>query len=116
MGEGVPIGGLGQSPLRSPEPVGRSPECSVIREVLDHARSGTGEFLCLEGEAGIGKTALLSWVTTEATGFRVLRARPSPDFDGTAYSAVAELLVSAARTRSAVQSCERDRSPSSARR
>jgi DNA-binding CsgD family transcriptional regulator len=72
--------------------VGRGGECAAIDELIADARRGSGRFFCFEGEAGIGKTALLGWATAAATDFRVLRSRPSPDIDGLAYSAVSELL------------------------
>ena len=72
--------------------VGRGEECAAIEEMIADASTGSGRFFCFEGEAGIGKTALLGWATAAATGFRVLRSRPSPDIDGLAYSAVSELL------------------------
>ena len=76
-----------------PALVGRVGECDAILDALTRARDGVGEFLYLEGEPGIGKTALLTWATAAAGDFLVMHARPSPDIDGLAYSAVAELLA-----------------------
>ena len=94
MVEGVPPSDAWTTPSASRSGlIGRSRECEAIQDVLDHTRKGTGAFLGLEGEAGIGKTALLTWGTGAATGFRILHARPGPDIDGHAYSAVSELLL-----------------------
>ncbi|MFI6578373.1 AAA family ATPase [Nocardiopsis sp. NPDC050513] len=52
---------------------GRSGETARIDAVLTRARSGLGGALVLRGEAGIGKSALLEYARTRATGMRVLR-------------------------------------------
>lgn len=40
--------------------IGRESVLAVARSVLDDARGGTGQFLMISGEAGIGKTAMLA--------------------------------------------------------
>jgi predicted ATPase len=40
---------------------------------MSAARSGEGQVLALRGEAGIGKTALLDYVSESASGFRTTR-------------------------------------------
>jgi hypothetical protein len=55
----------------------RSEELARIESALARARTGQGAFLVLEGQAGIGKTAVLSAARTLALGqdMRVLRSR-----------------------------------------
>jgi DNA-binding CsgD family transcriptional regulator len=53
---------------------GRSAECADLDRLLDMVRSGHSAVLVLRGEAGIGKTALLSYAAERAEGCRVLRA------------------------------------------
>jgi AAA ATPase domain len=53
--------------------VGRGPELAAVAAVLDAARAGRSAALCLEGEAGIGKTTLLDAAEQAADGF--LRVR-----------------------------------------
>ena len=96
--------------------VGRAGECDAIQGALDPARDGVGEFVYLEGEPGIGKTALLTWAAGAATDFLVMHARPSPDIDGLAYSAVAELLAPMRERGVVAARCERRRSESTLRR
>ena len=53
---------------------GRRDECVVLDRLLDGARGGRSSALVLEGEAGVGKTALLDYAIASATDLRVLRA------------------------------------------
>lgn len=52
---------------------GRDRECETLRELLAMARSGSSRVLVLRGEAGVGKTALLQYLSARADGFRVTR-------------------------------------------
>lgn len=52
---------------------GRDRECEALREVLAAARSGDSRVLVLHGEPGVGKTALLQYLSAQADGFRVTR-------------------------------------------
>ena len=54
---------------------GRAAERAQIDELLASCRSGRGGALVFEGEAGIGKTALLEHGAEQAAGFRILRSR-----------------------------------------
>ena len=53
---------------------GRAVALAALERLLDAARAGRGGALALQGEAGIGKTALLQFASDHATGFRLLRA------------------------------------------
>ncbi len=55
--------------------LGREQERQEIGQVLAQARSGASAALALVGEPGIGKTALLDYAASQATGMLVLRAR-----------------------------------------
>jgi hypothetical protein len=52
---------------------GRDSECETLRGLIDAVRSGTSQVLVLRGEPGVGKTALLEYVTEFATGFRCVQ-------------------------------------------
>ena len=52
---------------------GRRRECAALDGLLDRVRGGRSGVLVLRGEAGIGKTALLGYLTEQAAGFRVAR-------------------------------------------
>ena len=54
--------------------VGRGRECAQVDGLLANARDGHSGVLVIRGEAGIGKSALLSYAAEHATGLRVLRA------------------------------------------
>ncbi|EOD67200.1 AAA family ATPase, partial [Amycolatopsis vancoresmycina] len=61
-------------PGRGPALIGRHGECAALDRLLDGARSERGQVLVLRGEAGIGKTALLTYAGAQARDFRVARA------------------------------------------
>jgi DNA-binding CsgD family transcriptional regulator len=52
---------------------GRARELAALERLLDATRAGHGGTLVLQGEAGIGKTALLQFASDYATGFQLLR-------------------------------------------
>jgi DNA-binding CsgD family transcriptional regulator len=53
---------------------GRRHECAALDGLVDGARAGRSAALVLEGEAGVGKTALLDHAVASAWDLRVLRA------------------------------------------
>ena len=54
--------------------IGRDPQITAVRRVLDRARAGSGQVALIVGEAGVGKSRLLRAMTEEAraAGFFVL--------------------------------------------
>ena len=54
--------------------LGRRDECAVLDRLLDGARAGRSGALVVEGEAGVGKTALLEYAIASASDLRVLAA------------------------------------------
>ena len=54
--------------------LGRRAECEAVDRLLADVLVGQSRVLVLRGEAGVGKTALLSYVAEEAAGCRVARA------------------------------------------
>jgi DNA-binding CsgD family transcriptional regulator len=53
---------------------GRRDECAVLERLLDGARAGRSGALVVQGEAGVGKTALLDYAIASAPDLRVLGA------------------------------------------
>ncbi|MFC6157205.1 helix-turn-helix transcriptional regulator [Kribbella jiaozuonensis] len=53
---------------------GRRSECVILEDLVAGARAGRSQVLVLRGAAGIGKTSLLDYLETYATGFRVARS------------------------------------------
>src|SRR5919202_3335027 len=78
-------------------PLGRDAELARLRAFLERRPEDGAAALLLEGEAGIGKTAMWRAATEAARerGFRVLRARPSEAEQTLSFAALADLLVDA---------------------
>ena len=78
------------------EVIGRRDELLALEEFLEASRSG-GRALLLEGDAGIGKTALWQEALRLAgeRGFGVLRSSPSQSEVQVAFAAVGDLLAPA---------------------
>lgn len=72
--------------------VGRDAELDRIEQLLAVARTGRTAALVIEGEPGVGKTALLGACTESADGFRRLRARGIEAEIGLPFAALVELL------------------------
>jgi DNA-binding CsgD family transcriptional regulator/tetratricopeptide (TPR) repeat protein len=72
--------------------VGRERECALVDDLLTAARDGHGGTLVLRGEAGIGKSALLSYAAERATGMRVLRGAGIESESEFPFAAVHQLL------------------------
>jgi predicted ATPase len=53
---------------------GRSAECALLEGVIAAVREGESRTPLVRGEAGVGKTALLSYTIESASDLRVLRA------------------------------------------
>ena len=54
--------------------LGRQAECDVLDRLLNDAVEGRSRVIVLRGEAGIGKSALLGYVSERAHGTRLVRA------------------------------------------
>ncbi|WP_217140814.1 LuxR family transcriptional regulator [Streptomyces sp. AC627_RSS907] len=54
--------------------LGRHHECGVLDHVVSDAWAGRSQVVVLRGEPGVGKTALVEYVTRSASGFQVFRA------------------------------------------
>lgn len=54
---------------------GRTNECEALDQLLESARGGRSQVLVLHGEAGVGKTALLDYLSGRAAGCRLARSQ-----------------------------------------
>jgi len=54
--------------------LGRRPECVALERLVAEARSGQSHVLVLRGEPGIGKSALIDYLSDHLDGWRVVRA------------------------------------------
>ena len=56
------------------ELVGRDEELATLEQMLETVRSGGSGTLFVQGDPGVGKTALLQWLIRSASDFRIVRA------------------------------------------
>lgn len=70
----------------------RDREREAIDQLLDAARAGRGGALLLQGDPGIGKSALLGYAREGASGMRVLTAIAADAESTLAYAALHQLL------------------------
>jgi DNA-binding CsgD family transcriptional regulator len=77
----------------------RQVELATLGEELDAARSGVGRLVAIEGAAGVGKTRLVSELSSLASahGFTTLAARAGPRDRGFAYGVVRQLIAPSMR-------------------
>jgi predicted ATP-dependent serine protease len=54
--------------------LGRRRECAALDRLVDDVRAVRSSALVVRGEAGVGKSALLTYVEERASGCRVARA------------------------------------------
>src|ERR1700685_3928533 len=70
---------------------GRRGECEVLGGLLDGVRAGRSAVLVLQGEAGVGKTALLDHAVSSAAARRVMRAAGVEPEMGLAFAGLHQL-------------------------
>jgi DNA-binding CsgD family transcriptional regulator len=72
--------------------LGREPEQEALERLLADAREGRSGVLALVGEAGIGKSTLLEYTASLASGTRLLRARGIASEEQIPFAGLFELL------------------------
>lgn len=72
--------------------LGRDDECARIDRLLDAATMGRGGALVMTGDAGVGKSRLLSYAVEQATDFRVLACSGLESETHLAFSGLFDLL------------------------
>ena len=72
--------------------VGREPELSRVRRLVEGLRDGSGGALLLHGEAGIGKTALLAGAREMAASATVLVGRGIESESSLPFGALRDLV------------------------
>ncbi|MGZ4313199.1 MAG: ATP-binding protein, partial [Solirubrobacteraceae bacterium] len=72
--------------------LGREAELAQLADVIEGARGGAGGALVLRGEPGVGKSLLLTTVTSAAEDFTVLSATGIQSESALAFSALSALL------------------------
>jgi DNA-binding CsgD family transcriptional regulator len=71
--------------------VGRTAECDLINQLASETASGRSWAVLIDGDAGIGKTALLRRVTASLPDFCVLRASCDPAETALSFGVISQL-------------------------
>jgi DNA-binding CsgD family transcriptional regulator len=71
--------------------LGRRAECEVLDRLLAEALAGRSQVTVLRGEAGVGKSALLGYLSDRVTGWHVVRAVGAESEMELAYSGLHQL-------------------------
>ncbi len=72
---------------------GRDRDRAVLDNLSAQARAGSGQVLVLRGEAGVGKTALLEYLSEQATGFSATRVAGIQEDMELAYAGLQQLCA-----------------------
>src|ERR1700750_2618851 len=72
---------------------GRRDECTVLERLLEGTRDGQSAALVLQGEAGVGKTALLEYAVGAAADMRPIRAAGVESEMELAFAALHQLCL-----------------------
>ncbi|MBV9205459.1 MAG: AAA family ATPase, partial [Actinobacteria bacterium] len=72
--ERCPEAATSQVPLHPPKLLGRRSECEALDRLLADVLAGQSRVAVLRGEAGVGKSALLGYLSARAAGWCVARA------------------------------------------
>jgi tetratricopeptide (TPR) repeat protein len=89
-------------PVLCPKIIGRTPEFGLLGSLVEQARAGQGHIALIAGEAGIGKSRLVSELRTSATaqGFLVMQGACFPADLSYPYAPLLDLLRSLATSNS----------------
>src|SRR5690349_2600051 len=83
----------GSTPLKPTEFAGRVAELAQLAQCVAQVRAGQPWLVVVEGEAGIGKSALVRHLITDLDGFSLWRAGGDPAETDLAYEVIDQLLV-----------------------
>src|SRR5262245_26481879 len=76
-----------------PRLLGRRSECAMLDALVESVRAGQSRALVLRGEAGVGKSALLDYLATRASGCTVARATGVESEMELAFAALQQLCA-----------------------
>jgi|GEM_PF-2706135 len=65
---------MNQGRVQGPRLLGRKSECEALDRILTDAISGTSQFIVLRGDAGVGKSALLEYLSHRAAAWHIASA------------------------------------------
>src|SRR5262249_51568051 len=87
---------------------GREAECASLDRLLDSVRAGESRTLVVRGEPGVGKSALLDYVASRASGCRLVRAAGVGHETDFAYAGIHQLCSPVLDLRERLPTPQRD--------
>ena len=104
----LPPAGAGRPPTsqdrgQPPRLLGRRAECEALDRLVADALAGRSRVIVLRGEAGVGKSALLGYLSDRVAGWRVARAVGVESEMELAYSGLHQLCAHARSPRPAAR-------------
>jgi DNA-binding CsgD family transcriptional regulator len=81
------------APGRAPRLTDRRAECGVLDQLINSVRAGASRVLVVHGEPGVGKSALLDYLSGRAAGCRVVRATGVESEMELAFAGLHQLLA-----------------------
>jgi len=84
---------MNSRPVKPVTLLGRKSECAQLSSLLKQAHEGSSAICVLKGEAGIGKSSLLDYAASQASGFLVLRGQGVVTESEISYAVLGDLVA-----------------------
>ena len=88
--------------------IGRAEECAVLDRLVDEVTAGRSQVLVIQGDPGMGKTALLAYLAGRRRGIDLIQVTGSDSETNLSYAAVQQLTASREAIRAALPEPQRD--------
>ena len=88
--------------------IGRAEECAVLDRLVEEVTAGRSRVLVVQGDPGMGKTALLAYLAGRRRGIDLIQVTGSDSETNLSYAAVQQLTASREAIRAALPEPQRD--------
>ena len=88
--------------------IGRAEECAVLDRLVEEVTAGRSRVLVVQGDPGMGKTAMLAYLAGRRRGIELIQVTGSDSETNLSYAAVQQLTASREAIRAALPEPQRD--------